>query len=98
MAVRTKHGRIVTDADLDRMAADAEAGFDLSAWKPRRRGRPSLSPGRPAHSPRLATRVPEELRSKVAARASAEGKSVSDVMRKLLEDYAEEEPAGKRRP
>ena len=96
MAVRTKHGRIVTDSDLDRMAADAEAGFDLAAWKPRRRGRPSLSPGRPAHSPRLATRVPEELRSKVAARAAAEGKRVSDVMRQLLEAYAEEEPAESR--
>jgi hypothetical protein len=30
MAVRTKNGRVVTDADLDRMADEAEAGYDLS--------------------------------------------------------------------
>jgi predicted DNA binding CopG/RHH family protein len=88
MAVRTKNGRAVTDADLDRMADEAEAGFDLSTWK-RRPGRPSLSADNTnAHSPRITARVPEELRARVASRASAEGKSVSAVMRDLLEDYA----------
>src|SRR5664279_4412179 len=93
MAVRTKNGRVVTDADLDRMETEAEAGYDLSTWKPRP-GRPTLSlrdTGSP--SPRIATRVPEELRAKVVSRASAAGKSVSQVMRSLLEGYAEERPA-----
>ena len=90
MAVRTKNGRVVTDADLDRMATEAEAGYDLSTWKPRP-GRPTLSVrGAGSHSPRIATRVPEELRVKVVSRASAEGKSVSQVMRSLLEGYAGE--------
>ena len=96
MAVRTKNGRVVTDADLGRMAAEAEAGFDLSTWK-RRAGRPSLSEANPGvHSPRITTRVPEELRVRVASRASSEGKSVSAVMRGLLEAYAAEDSVARR--
>jgi hypothetical protein len=90
VALRTKNGRVVTDADLARMAAEAEAGFDLSTWK-RRPGRPSLGGARAGeHSPRLVTRVPEELRDEVTFYASAEGKSVSEVMRRLLEGYVEQ--------
>ena len=96
MAVRTKNGRVVTDADLGRMAAEAEAGFDLSTWK-RRAGRPSLREANSgAHSPRITTRVPEELRARVASRASSEGKSVSAVMRNLLEAYAAEDSVARR--
>ena len=96
MAVRAKNGRVVTDADLDRMATEAEAGFDLSTWK-RRAGRPSLSEANTgAHSPRITTRVPEELRTRVASRASSEGKSVSAVMRGLLEAYAAEDSVARR--
>jgi hypothetical protein len=87
VAVRTKNGRVVTDADLDRMAVDAEAGYDLSTWK-RRVGRPSLSAEPGAHSPRIEARVPEALRRRVSARAAKEGKSVSAVVRLLLEEYA----------
>jgi predicted DNA binding CopG/RHH family protein len=98
MPVRTKNGRVVTDADLDRMAVEAEAGYDLSTWK-RRAGRPSLSATNTgAHSPRITTRVPEELRAKVASRASSEGKSVSAVMRSLLEAYAGEDHVARRSP
>lgn len=89
MAVRTKSGRVVTDADLARMAAEAEAGFDLSTWK-RRPGRPSLGSARTGeHSPRLVTRVPAELRDEVTFYASADGKSVSEVIRQLLEAYVD---------
>jgi predicted DNA binding CopG/RHH family protein len=90
MAVRTRSGRVVTDTDLDRMADEAEAGYDLSTWK-RRAGRPSLGASSTGnHSPRITARVPEELRARVASRASLEGKSVSAVMRDLLEAYAGE--------
>ena len=96
MAVRTKKGRVVTDADLDRMTAEAEAGFDLSTWK-RRAGRPSLgATNAGAHSPRVTTRVPEELRAAVASRASSEGKSVSAVLRSLLEAYAAEDSVARK--
>ncbi len=90
MTGRTRQGRAISDADLDRMAAEAEAGFDLSTWKPRP-GRPSLGASRIGeHSPRLATRVPAELRDEVAFYASAEGRSISEVIRTLLEGYVQQ--------
>jgi hypothetical protein len=90
VAVSTKDGPVVTEADLDRMAAEAEAGFDLSTWK-RRPGRPPLGSSRAGeHSPRLVTRVPEQLRDDVAFYAAAEGKSVSEVMRRLLQAYVDQ--------
>jgi hypothetical protein len=85
--ITTKSGRILSDADLDRLAEEAEAGFDLSTWTPRP-GRPSLSASPGVHSPRIVARVPEALHRRVSARAAAEGRSVSAVVRLLLEDYA----------
>ena len=85
----TKSGRTVSETDLDRMAKEAEEGFDLSTWKPRR-GRPSLGAEPGTHSPRIEARVPEALHRRVSARAASEGKSVSAVLRELLEEYAQE--------
>jgi hypothetical protein len=85
--VITKSGRTLSEADLDRLAEEAEAGFDLSAWKPRR-GRPSLNAAGGGHSPRIEARVPDALHRRVSARAASEGKSVSAVVRQLLEEYA----------
>jgi hypothetical protein len=87
MSVQTKSGRVLTDADLADLAAKAEVGFDPSRWT-QRRGRPSLGGTPGERSPRIATRISEEVRAKVIARAKAEGKSVSQVQRELLEDYA----------
>jgi predicted HicB family RNase H-like nuclease len=47
-------------------------------------GRPSLS-GEAAHSPRIAFRVPPEVRERAAAVAAAEGKTVSQLAREALE-------------
>jgi hypothetical protein len=85
--VVTKSGRPLSAADLDRLAGEAEAGFDLSTWKPRP-GRPSLSAQPGTHSPRIEARVPEALHRRVSARAAREGKTVSAVLRHLLEEYA----------
>ncbi len=87
MTVKTRTGRILSDKDLERIAAKADAGLDISAWQPRV-GRPSLSAAANAHSPRIAVRVPEALRDEITIRATAEGKSLSQVVRGLLEDYA----------
>jgi len=91
MALIGKDGRIVTDEDLDRMADEFEAGVDISHWKPVPwRGRPSLSAGPVApgtHSPRVATRIPAELRQELLAYATQEGKTMSQLLRGLLEDY-----------
>jgi len=85
--ITTKSGQTLSEADLDRLAEEAEAGFDLSTWTPRP-GRPSLSASPGVHSPRIVARVPEALHRRVSARAASEGRSVSAVIRLLLEDYA----------
>jgi HicB family len=85
--VRTKRGRHLTDADIDRLADMAERGFDLSTWVPRP-GRPSLGASAGAHSPRIAVRLPPSLHRRVVIRAAEEGRSISDVVRELLERYA----------
>jgi hypothetical protein len=85
--VITKSGRALSEADIDRLAEKAEEGFDLSMWKPRR-GRPSLNAATGGHSPRIEVRVPEALHRRVSARAAKEGRTVSAVVRLLLEDYA----------
>jgi hypothetical protein len=86
--VKSRSGRTLTDTDLDGLADVAEAGFDLTTWRPRP-GRPSLTAETGQHSPRIAVRLPEALRDKVATRAASEGKSMSQVVRGLLEDYAD---------
>ena len=77
----------MSDADLDRLADEAETGFDLSTWRPRR-GRPFLDPAATGHSPRVTVRVPVALRDRAASRAASEGRSMSEVVRSLLEAYA----------
>lgn len=85
----TKSGRRLTEGDLDRLADEAEAGFDLSKWRPRR-GRPPLDAVSSEHAPRLAVRLPASLHRRVTSRAASEGRSVSEVVRQLLEAYARE--------
>jgi predicted HicB family RNase H-like nuclease len=85
--VVTKSGHVLTEDDLNRMADEAEHGFDLSKWV-HKRGRPPLEQGAAAHSPRIAVRVPESLHDRVATRAADEGRTVSQVVRSLLEEYA----------
>lgn len=85
--VRTKSGRILTEADIEALADEFERGVDLSTWH-HRPGRPSLDANSGKHSPRIAVRVPTELNRRVHERAEAEGRNVSEVLRDLLEAYA----------
>lgn len=84
--VTTKSGRRLTAADLERMADEAERGFDPSTFR-HSRGRPALETGTTG-SPRIAVRLPRTLHRRVTLRAEAEGRSVSQVVRELLEGYA----------
>ncbi len=73
-------GRRLTEdeaADLARRILAKHAGA--------RGGRPSL--GAKGPSPRVAFRVPPELRTKVEERAAREGKRVSEIAREALEKY-----------
>ena len=51
-----------------------------------RRGRPSLS-GLAKHSPQLGLRVSESVMDRLEAKASTEGKTVSQVAREAIEHY-----------
>lgn len=83
----TKSGRKISAADVERLADAAERGFDLSTWSPRP-GRPRLEPDATEHSPRIAVRIPASLHRRVRSRAAGEGSTVSRVVRRLLEEYA----------
>jgi predicted HicB family RNase H-like nuclease len=85
--VTTKSGRVLTDDDIDKIADWFESGtVDISTWE-RRPGRPRLDPATPEHAPRIAVRVPGSLHRRVTAKAARERRSVSQVVRSLLEDY-----------
>jgi hypothetical protein len=75
-----------TDADYDRLADLAEQGFDPATFHARRRGRPSL--GQEGISPRIATRVPAQVRDRARERAAREGRTLSEVLRGMVEEYA----------
>ena len=87
--VITKGGRELTETDVERLATSLEQDLDLKSWKPRP-GRPSLGDVPGVHPPRIAVRVPEDLHRRAAARAASEGRSISAVVRELLERYAGE--------
>ncbi len=97
MAVTARNGRPLSDADLDRLAREADAGFDPARLRPRR-GRPWLDADATEHSPRMTVRVPARLRDRVHARAVSEGRTVSEVLRALLEEYVRAADTGQARP
>jgi hypothetical protein len=43
-AYRTKTGKVLTDADIEAMADEAERGYDVEQLKARRHGRPKFGP------------------------------------------------------
>lgn len=75
--LRTASGRVLSDAEIDGLAAEAEAGYDVSAL----RGRPSR--GRP-WAEVVPVRMPPELKAEVERRAEAESTSVSEIVRMAL--------------
>ncbi len=80
----TKGGTTLTDEEVQRLADEAEAGYDLS--KARRVGRPTLDGGH-KHSPHVSFRAPAKLRAMAEARAAREGKTVSQLAREAFEQY-----------
>ena len=87
--ITTKGGQVLTESDLDALVDEFERGVDLSKWH-FRRGRPYLSQDAVEHSPRIAVRLPADLHRRVHEKAGSEGRSVSKVVRALLEEYAGE--------
>lgn len=82
---RTKSGVELTDAVLDRLAAEAEAGLDVKKLK-RRPGRPAMGSG-PADA--MPVRLDPELRKAVAERAATDHTTASAVVRAAIRQYLE---------
>ena len=76
--LRTASGRVLTDAEIDALATEAEAGYDIGALRGRasRRGRPWAEV--------VPVRMPPELKAEVERRAEAESTSVSEIVREAL--------------
>jgi hypothetical protein len=76
----------LTDEDIQRLADEAEAGYDVDELVARRgkRGRPALGSG---PSSVESVRLDPELRDELALRAEADGISTSELIRRALRDY-----------
>ncbi len=87
-ANRAKAGSKLSDADIERLANEAEAGYDVDGLLARRgkRGRPALGS---APASVESVRLDPELRDELAARADTEGVSTSELIRKALRQYLE---------
>ncbi|MGC8511843.1 MAG: CopG family transcriptional regulator [Acidimicrobiales bacterium] len=80
-------GTALTDEVLERVAAEAEVGYDVDAMLARRgRGRPPMGS---AAADALPVRLDPELRASVAARAERDGIAQSEVVRRALREYLE---------
>jgi uncharacterized protein (DUF4415 family) len=82
----TKSGRPITDQDIESLAAEAEAGYDVDSLIARRskRGRPTLG-NAPASVESV--RLDPELRRELLERAEAEGTTTSELIREALRRY-----------
>lgn len=85
----TKSGTPITDEAIERLADEAEQGYDVEEIIGRRgkRGRPSLGTG---PSTVESVRLDPELKERLARRAEADGVPVSDVIREALRHHLDE--------
>jgi hypothetical protein len=81
---KTASGVPITDELIERLAAKAEAGFDVDETLRRRRGRPPIGSG-PAKVESV--RLDPELREALAERARNDHEATSSVIRKALRQY-----------
>ena len=81
-----KSGKPITDKDVEKLAAEAEAGYDVDALIARRnkRGRPPI--GTAAASVE-SVRLDPELRRQLIERAQSEGTTPSELIREALRRY-----------
>lgn len=88
---RTPDGTPITEARLQRLADEAERGYDVEAILDRRRGSQRPTGGRPSMGSAAASvesvRMDPELKRDLLARAAAERVSVSELIRTALRAY-----------
>ena len=83
---KTKTGKVLSDADIEALADEAERGYDVEALKTRRRGRPMLGA---APSEVVAVRLDPDLKHAVEQRAEAEHTTTSEIIREALRRFLE---------
>ena len=81
--VGTSRGIPLSDDDIQRLADEAEAGYDPSQLRPRG-GRPRMGSA-PAEV--VPVRLDPELRAAVEARATAERTTTSEVIREAIRRF-----------
>lgn len=80
-----KDGAPITDAEVEKLAAEAERGYNVDELLARRRGRRPAMGSAPAAVESV--RLDPELKRKLLLRAAQDGVSVSEVIRQALRDY-----------
>jgi hypothetical protein len=83
---KTKTGKVLTDADIEKMADEAERGYDVEELLKRRRGRPMLGTG-PAEV--VPVRLDPDLKHAVEARAEVDHTTTSEIIREALRRFLE---------
>lgn len=84
----TGSGRPITDAEVEKLAAEAEAGYDVDQLisKRNKRGRPTMGN---APSSVESVRLDPDLRRQLLERAQADGTTTSELIREALRRYLE---------
>jgi Ribbon-helix-helix protein, copG family len=82
----TRSGEPITDQDVEALAAEAEAGYDVDVLLARRpkRGRPSLGSSAATVE---SVRLDPELRGELLERARTDGTSTSEIIREALRRF-----------
>ena len=84
---KLKDGTSVDDEMIEKLADEAEVGYDLGEIRRRRAGgRPAMGSG-PASVESV--RLDPELKKELLLRASRDGVSVSEVIREALRTYVQ---------
>ncbi|MGH2773675.1 MAG: ribbon-helix-helix domain-containing protein [Actinomycetota bacterium] len=82
---KSKTGVILSDEDLDAIAAEVEAAdYDMKQLKARRRGRPTMGAG-PADV--VPVRIDPELKAAIEARAKADKTTTSELIREAIRRF-----------
>jgi Ribbon-helix-helix protein, copG family len=83
---RTKTGKVLTDADIETLAAEVERDYDVAPLRARGRGRPPMGS---AAAEVVPVRLDPELKRAVDARARRERTTTSEIIRQAIRSFLE---------
>jgi hypothetical protein len=81
---KTASGKEITDELVEKLAGEAEAGYDVDKILRRRAGRPRIGS---APATVESVRLDPELRAALAERAERDDETTSSVIRRALRSY-----------